>query len=203
MGRHSVFRLYESALPAGICDCIVTLGSEFVLHNATLAATDEKVGNSTVDRSIRDTNIAFWDPGHWISGLLVHYASLANHEIWGYSLTISQGVQFGVYGVGGKYDWHKDEFDQPFGEEAPPAWQGLSRKISVVANLSDPGDYEGGELCFLDTYGKVWEDSEMSARMRQRGSVVVFPAYINHTVKPVTSGVRRSIVSWILGPPFQ
>jgi PKHD-type hydroxylase len=115
---------------------------------------------------------------------------------------MSQGVQLGRYENGGTYDWHKDEFDLPFGDEAPPPWQGLSRKISVVANLSDPADYEGGQLLFKDTFGREIVDDAEHSRISARGSVVVFPAYIVHTVRPVTRGTRYSLASWIIGPPF-
>lgn len=138
---------------------------------------------------------------HWVSGLTMRYGRLANAEIWNYALSVSQGVQFGEYGEGGTYDWHKDEFDQPFGDEAPEIWRGQSRKISIVVNLSPPEDYDGGELMFKDTYGAAVDDPETMARIRQQGSVVVFPSYILHTVTPVTRGTRCSLVSWILGPP--
>ncbi|MFZ0485563.1 MAG: 2OG-Fe(II) oxygenase [Arenicellales bacterium] len=74
--------------------------------------------------------------------------------------------------------------------------------LPAVVNLSDPAEYDGGKLLFKDTYGKEVEDAHMLAAIRQRGSVVVFPAYTPHTVTPVTRGVRYSLVSWILGPPF-
>jgi PKHD-type hydroxylase len=199
MGRHTVFRYWESALPEKLCDLILSLGAGKETGKAALLPDG---GAEYVDESIRKTDLQFWDPTHWVSGLIMHYAQWGNTEIWNYNLSHSQGVQFGRYGPGGTYDWHKDEFDQPFGEEAPPAWRGLSRKLSAVVNLSDPADYEGGELLFKDTYGKEVEDDTVLAAMRQRGSVVVFPAYTPHTVTPVTRGVRYSLVSWILGPPF-
>jgi predicted 2-oxoglutarate/Fe(II)-dependent dioxygenase YbiX len=31
----------------------------------------------------------------------------------------------------------------------------------------------------------------------------VFPSYIWHRVRPVTKGVRRSLVAWNLGKPFR
>jgi len=154
------------------------------------------------DESIRLTDIAFWPPDHWVSGLLVHFATVANHDTWGYRLSMSQGVQIGRYDEGGTYVWHKDEFDQPFGDEAPAQWRGLSRKVSVVVNLTPPDEYEGGELLFKDTFGVECLSDEEKARIRAQGSVIVFPSYVVHTVTPVTRGTRYSLVSWIIGPPF-
>lgn len=199
MGRHSVFRFWEAELPEELCRFIIREGSGNDTADAGLQPDD---GENYTDENIRKTQVFFWDASHWISGLTMHYAQLANQELWNYRLSVSQGVQFGYYDVGGTYDWHKDEFDQPFADEAPPIWQGLSRKLSISVNLSDPDDYEGGDLMFKDTYGTIVEDPDIQARIRKQGSVVVFPAYTPHTVTPITRGVRCSLVSWIIGPPF-
>jgi len=36
-----------------------------------------------------------------------------------------------------------------------------------------------------------------------RGSIVVFPSHVWHRVRPVTKGVRYSLVIWNLGYPFK
>jgi len=38
---------------------------------------------------------------------------------------------------------------------------------------------------------------------KQKGSAVIFPAYLSHRVTPILSGVRRSLVALIGGPPFK
>lgn len=199
MGRHSVFRFWESALPDDLCDLIVRVGRA---GQKTVAGLQPDGASAYVDQSIRKTEIFFWTSDHWINGLTYHYAMLANEEVWNYRLSCSQGVQFGEYADGGTYDWHKDEFDMPFGDESPKIWRGLARKLSVVVNLSDPNDYEGGQLEFKDTFGEKVADTDLMQRIRSKGSVVVFPAYTPHRVTPVESGVRHSLATWVLGPPF-
>lgn len=132
MGRHTVLRFWERALPVELCDLIL---AEARRQDRNKAGLRPELGDDYVDESIRKTSIFFWDAEHWISGLTMHYGRLANAEIWNYQLSVSQGVQFGHYGEGGTYDWHKDEFDQPFGEEAPEPWRGQSRKLSISVNL--------------------------------------------------------------------
>ncbi|MEC7191643.1 MAG: 2OG-Fe(II) oxygenase [Pseudomonadota bacterium] len=44
---------------------------------------------------------------------------------------------------------------------------------------------------------------EESSVACKRGDVIVFPSYLHHRVKPVTKGVRYSIVAWYGGPPFK
>jgi PKHD-type hydroxylase len=35
------------------------------------------------------------------------------------------------------------------------------------------------------------------------GNVIVFPSFLLHGVEPVTSGKRRSLVAWMVGPWFR
>jgi PKHD-type hydroxylase len=70
------------------------------------------------------------------------------------------------------------------------------RKLSVVVQLSDPKDYEGGEL--LLHLG----DSPDKPNNPQ-GMMVVFPSYILHEVTPVTKGTRHSLVGWTCGEQFK
>lgn len=57
--------------------------------------------------------------------------------------------------------------------------------LSVTLFLSDPQDYEGGELAIEDTFG------QHSIKL-QAGSLVLYPASSIHAVKPVTSGTRTA-----------
>jgi len=38
---------------------------------------------------------------------------------------------------------------------------------------------------------------------KDKGSVLIFPSYINHKVSPVTKGIRRSLVAWFSGPRWR
>ena len=40
------------------------------------------------------------------------------------------------------------------------------------------------------------------SEIAEKGSIVVFPSFVYHRVKPVTKGVRYSLVVWNLGNPF-
>ena len=39
--------------------------------------------------------------------------------------------------------------------------------------------------------------------IKEQGSLVVFPSYIHHRVKPITKGKRYSLVVWFCGEPFR
>ena len=84
------------------------------------------------------------------------------------------------------YGWHQD-----YGGKLSP-----SRKLSLVLQLADPSQYEGGNL-------QVMTGGEPTNVRKQRGLITVFPAYTLHQVTPVTQGTRQSLVAWISGPPFR
>lgn len=98
-----------------------------------------------------------------------------------------EDMQFTVYeGTGGHYDWH---VDSGLNHSSP-------RKLSVVLQLTDPAEYDGGELQLLVTKDPLGVE-------RKRGLVVAFPSVVLHRVTPVTRGVRKTIVVWVSGPPFR
>ena len=87
---------------------------------------------------------------------------------------------------GGHYDWHID------GTEPE---EGMQRKLSISILLNDPAEFEGGELQIKGV--------ESKNILTKRGSIVVFPSFLEHRVTPVTWGVRYSAVTWAMGPAFR
>jgi len=67
--------------------------------------------------------------------------------------------------------------------------------------LSNPKDYEGGELEF-DYRSEEQTKIVTCEQIKNKGSIVVFPSFVWHKVKPVTKGLRYSLVAWNLGNPY-
>ena len=59
--------------------------------------------------------------------------------------------------------------------------------------LSDPDEYEGGQL---EIWGKPID-------VYKKGSIIFFPSWMPHRVTPVTKGTRYSLVMWFMGAPFK
>ena len=74
------------------------------------------------------------------------------------------------------------------------------RKLSMTIQLSDPDDYEGGDFVF--NVNQIGQSPDRE-QLRKKGTVLVFPSFIMHGVKPVTKGTRKSLVSWIEGPTWR
>ena len=67
-----------------------------------------------------------------------------------------------------------------------------NRKLSCVIQLSDPNDYEGGDLQLNNGSGVVTIE-------KKKGRVVFFSSFVLHRVTPVTNGTRISLVTWLSG----
>jgi len=47
------------------------------------------------------------------------------------------------------------------------------------------------------------EDGKSYIAPRQRGTIILFDSRTQHRVQKVTSGVRKSLVGWTVGPRFR
>ena len=112
----------------------------------------------------------------------------ANNNHFGFDgMKLTEMAQFTHYHTGGFYDWHMD--NDVLGKHEPPV-----RKISMTLLLSDPSTFEGGELEFMQNGKK--------AKLKQ-GQAIFFASWLQHRVKPVTKGERKSLVMWFGGPSFK
>ena len=80
--------------------------------------------------------------------------------------------------------------------------KGKIRKLSMTVALVDGSEYEGGDFEInMSTPEK--EIIHVINQAKIKGSVTIFPSFVWHRVKPVTSGTRYSLVVWNLGKPFK
>ena len=105
-------------------------------------------------------------------------------------LTDIEPLQYSEYGVGGEYGWHRDVHEKPYPN-------GLIRKVSFSIILND--DFEGGEF---DIETRTPADKKRYDTFdNKKQNTIIFSSYMWHRVRPVKSGIRKSIVGWVLGPP--
>lgn len=115
-----------------------------------------------------------------------------NYDLWGFH----EDMQFTVYegDQAGHYEWHQDSMGNTVDEnnidQRPP------RKLSLILQLSDPSEYDGGEIQIMSGIDPI-------SLPRERGLITVFPSFMVHRVTPVTKGIRRSLVVWVTGPAFR
>ena len=93
---------------------------------------------------------------------------------------------FNRYGEGMKFGDHVDGSLRLH----PHDGRKIRTDVSATLFLTNPGDYDGGELQVEDTYGR--HSVKLPA-----GDMVVYPASSLHQVAPITRGVRTSCFFWV------
>jgi PKHD-type hydroxylase len=92
---------------------------------------------------------------------------------------------FNRYDAGMKFEAHVDGAIRMI----PHAGIRMRADLSSTLFLSDPDDYDGGELVIDDTYGS-------HAVKLPAGDMIVYPATSLHNVTPITRGSRWSSFFW-------
>ncbi len=92
---------------------------------------------------------------------------------------------FNLYGGGQYFGYHIDNAVRL----VPGTGEKIRTDVSSTLFLSDPDEYEGGELCIQDTYG-------LHKIKLPAGHMVVYPSTSLHQVSPVTAGVRLASFFW-------
>jgi PKHD-type hydroxylase len=183
----ATFVPWANAFSPDEMDRIERIGDALPLAEASLALEI----SAEVRERIRITRTAWLesiDENKWIYERVQRIAMTINAMAYRFDLTgFSERIQYSVYhgSEGGHYDWHVDQ--------APLVTR---RKLSLTVQLTDPSQYQGGDLQFMAC--GMTENAP-----RERGMVIAFPSYGLHRVVPVTGGTRRSLVIWITGPPFR
>lgn len=173
---------------------------------------------------IRKTKVTFTDDRELYS-IVDPIVNEINQALeWNYNITCIEPIQYTVYygdGEKGHYHWHTDTIvnDSFLEDQSNNLMSGTTRKISMVIQLSDHRDYEGGEFELLSATTDPPEDQqELEYKLNnigylefepvplkefyRQGDVIIMPSYVYHRVKPVIKGIRRSLVCWFRGPKW-
>lgn len=162
-------------------------------HNTKIAQVGMP-GVGEIKEEIRRTNVGWMDVNqqtlpYW--QILSNTIAEVNRTFFHFDLTgCYEPAQLGIYTAenNSHYNWHTDA---NMGDCLVP------RKLSMTLLLSDPSEFEGGELQV-----KV-DNDEIKTLEMVKGRAWFFPSWVLHRVTPVTKGVRRSLVLWIGGPAFK
>ena len=199
---------YFTDLPGNIVDII----EDDLYTNYDSSMAESLVLDGTINRKKRNSQNTWVPTTHWLGGFMWHYIERANRENFLYDLRCidNESMQYTKYDEGQFYGWHNDA-DLPtqykpvtVGNQPENLVQDLLntktemvRKLSFVLQLSDPDNYEGGNLQLLDEAGKCY------FAPRERGTVILFDSRTQHRVLKVTKGTRKSVVGWTVGPRWR
>jgi len=180
-------KIYDEVLPWNILSNLIRFANNNEFEKTLVG------GNQEVDFNIRRTyflslsnlNKSLTNV-HWFNLLYFYFQKNLNKfpqdlKIIDYAYRNIFDISILKYENTGFYTWHTDHFAE------------VPRTMSCILLLNN--DYEGGNLCFRNPDGSgEWEVEVKPNRMIIWPSNFLYP----HTVKPITKGVRYSVVAWAL-----
>ena len=187
--RHEQWLYFKGALDSDWCDEFVKYCTkQYEPQPATIGFK-----NDLTKSDYRECDIRWLEPNieTELVDTLWRYVDRANRDSFDVDVRYINELQFTTYkGKNeGRYGWHHDvDFKNPLPHH---------RKLSLTLQLSDPKDYEGGEFEFEKGI------DELPIEVKEKGTVLIFPSFYQHQVKPVTSGTRHSLVTWVEGPHWR
>lgn len=140
--------------------------------------------------NVRKTTLAFipvTDDNEWLFRKLTDVINDVNEKYFQYEIERIQALQYSIYNVDDFFGTHIDT--QPFNRSG-------MRKISFSLQLTEENNYTGGNLVFK-------HQKEPEIAVREKGVITFFNSILAHEVTPVTSGTRKALVGWVLGPAFK
>ena len=202
---------FTKALPVGLCNKILKLGKSKKAKQAVTLSTNKKgqpLNKQEMETlKVKRNSKVVWLDDSWIYEAIQPFVHTANRNAgWNFEWDWSERAQFTQYKKGMHYNWHRDSRAGPYTSEAGP-FAGKIRKLTSVLVLSNPSEYKGGELEFQfqseDPQFNKGRKIKVANEVAPKGSIIVFPSFVWHRVKPITKGVRYSMPTWHLGWPFK
>jgi PKHD-type hydroxylase len=166
------------------CDKIIELGLSEPLKTALVEEVEEQPIRNCKTRFLMAN-----DPNNrWIYERCTSVVHKVNEEYFKFDLEYIQDLQFTCY----------DEETPYYGKHIDTLYNyaGNPRKLSFTIQLSKPENYDGGEMA-------LYLGSKDIILDKNQGMSFFFPSSTLHEVKPVTTGIRYSLVGWVAGPRFK
>jgi len=208
MNISNYYWYFSGVLTPKFCDDVIAYANQ---QEEVMARTGDFKNRELTKEEVKDlkrkrNSDLVWLNDTWIYKELHPYVHEANRQAgWNFDWERSESCQFTKYKHNQYYDWHCDSHAKPYEEGFD---KGTIRKLSMTCQLTDGSEYTGGELEFdFRNYDPHMRDESkhrvQCKEILPKGSIIVFPSFVWHRVKPVTSGTRYSLVVWHLGRPFR
>lgn len=183
---------FKSYFNAELCNKIIQDTQTLPWQDGLIGNTVSGKSGEILNNDYRRSKIKFIHANdrrfEYIFDALWKTAIQANNDFFMFQISRLNFVQFAEYDASylGEYKDHHDVFWLTDDE--------YHRKLSCTTQLSDPNDYEGGELQLTEArFTPPAED------LRAQGTVTYFPSFLRHQVTPVTKGKRYSLTAWFEG----
>lgn len=145
-------------------------------------------------QSVRRSSHVVWVKDPALIAQFLQIAQIVNRAAgWDLHIDVLEPLQYTEYMGGDEYGWHSDQHGRPYPDNRV-------RKISFSIFLND--DFDGGEFD-LEVGGPDAADRIVTFARLAPNTALFFQSDMWHRVRPVTRGMRKSLVGWVLGPKFR
>ena len=153
----------------------------------------ERKKSKSGTKTIRNNKVTFINNQNILSQFL-NLSRKINHSAgWDFDIDAIEPLQYGEYHEGQEYGWHIDQHNTVYKDRRV-------RKISFSIFLNkwftggefDLEIYNANHDCRYETFSKL-----------PTNTALFFKSDYWHRVRPVSDGVRKSIVGWVLGPKMR
>ena len=200
------FWYFDSVLTPRFCENVIKFGLQQKEQLARTGGYGERKLNKKEILNLkqkRNSDVVFLNE-EWIYREIHPYINRANEQAgWNFKWEHSESIQFTKYKPNEFYTWHSDDLPKSFGENSHPNYHGKIRKLSATVNLTDPSEYTGGDFEIDLRNNEHGRNIVTLDQIKPKGSLLVFPSFVTHQVRPVRTGERTSLVIWSLGPPWR
>lgn len=185
--REETFVTWENGFSNEQIKTIVKIGEQYHKKEATIGGQSD---NQDISH-IRKSEVSWIDYNSettWLYDQLAYIVRQLNGQFFDFNLYgFVEDMQYTVYRPDGDhYTWHMDK----------GSLGNSPRKLSIVLQLSDPSEYDGGDL-------ELFTQAKPIIAKKEKGLIYAFPSWVMHRVTPVTRGTRRTLVVWVAGPKFR
>ena len=179
---------FENEISEDLCNKIIYLSQD---HWFPAQVSNNLNDKERLDPRTRITDVC-WCNEKWVFDLAWDYLETANRNSnWNFQIDSVEAMQIAKYDINGHFEYHQDGNGFTRHSNNNKYTHNKTRKLSMSIILND--DFEGGEFEFF----------EKGVVKSKRGTIIVFPSYMLHRVRPVTKGTRYSLVAWFNGNPFR
>tara|TARA_R110000803_G_scaffold210796_1_gene283789 strand:+ start:1906 stop:2487 length:582 start_codon:yes stop_codon:yes gene_type:complete len=186
---HNYVITFDNVMPKNVLETFTKYCKQLEYEDARIIISDNKeIIDPIVRKTLTYSMVAKTNSltkVHWCNFLTYTFKILVKNYFNFTKLPVCEeqimDIQILKYGKGGHYKFHTDDS------------RSAHRILSCIFFTND--DYEGGNLLFKYPFKKdIVKIEKKSNRM------VIFPSNLlySHSVEPVISGERLSVVSWVL-----
>lgn len=189
MELRPLWQMWEQAIPHEVID-------EFSMKFRSVSSIDGHTGHVSdheVRDNIRGATVKLVDNIPGVESLILPFINDANENAFQFDIEKIETVRYTAYSEGdyaaASKDWHTDiNFVHGFP---------FDRKLTVHVQMSDFHESQGGDFEFK------WAENPSTDALSKKGTVLVFPSYLDHRISKVTSGSNRNITAWVQGPNWR